>query len=283
MAHHYCQFASADYAATKESLGFPLNAGARECAESVRFCAWQRRRVMKRDRKGRLFLCFAFLTSVTWLGSWAVAEKQTVEAGKQVTVTTDSSGNVTVRHEAIVGIVESPDIDIVVKTPPPAPKEETPGIKPPADGKAIWVPGYWRWNSVKSDYEWIPGTYRMAVPEMTWHPGKWVNVGDGHVWQSGYWGPESVTETIVVKEAPPAPQEETKPPLPGPGYVWVPGYWSYENGKFVWQSGAWRNPVGDHMIWIEGKWLKTATGYRYIPGHWDFPPEKRVYATVITK
>ena len=45
------------------------------------------------------------------------------------------------------------------------------------------------------------------------------------------------SETVVVTEAPPAPQTEVIPVAPGPDYVWVGGYWVRQGPRWVWAPG----------------------------------------------
>ncbi len=193
-----------------------------------------------------------------------------VSTGDGITVVKDKDGNVRIIHEALSDTTAEA---IIAPTAPPDPLEETRPPKPAGD--AVWVPGYWSYNKTESEYEWIPGIWRRGLPDYSWHAGEWVKIGDSYVWRNGYWTTESGTETIVVKEAPPALKQEVQSASPGEDYVWVPGYWDYVNGQFVWHDGTWQMPSSAGLVWIPGQWVNTAAGYQYIPGHWDYPVNAR--------
>lgn len=70
--------------------------------------------------------------------------------------------------------------------------------------------------------------------------------------------------------APPAPVSEEQPASPETGDVWVPGYWwwSLSLNRYVWVSGAWRNPPPD-QVWTHGEWVANqAARYVWVPGFW---------------
>jgi len=69
--------------------------------------------------------------------------------------------------------------------------------------------------------------------------------------------------------APPAPVTEEQPPSPEPGNVWVPGYWwwSVPFHRYVWVSGAWRNPPPE-QVWTPGEWVSSGDKYVWVPGFW---------------
>jgi len=192
------------------------------------------------------------------------------------------AGSVTIRHEAIR---DEPEVTrIVVKKAPPEPKQEVIRMETKPDEKAIWVPGYWRWDETSNTYDWVSGSWRRAIPDEEWHPGRWEKTDEGYVWRSGYWGPKSEMKLTIVKEAPPEPKkEDARPDSPGPDYVWVSGYWSHDQNEYVWHPGKWQKPPTEKMIWRSGKWINTTSGYEYIPGHWDYPAETRTYRVSIQK
>lgn len=198
-------------------------------------------------------------------------------ADEKITIKTDSDGKVTIQHDAINDIFDDTYSTITVKKAPPEPRNEEEYIQARPDDKALWLPGYWRWDTATSDYEWISGVWRRPIPNQTWHDGKWISAGDSYVWQRGYWGPEDATKLVHVEKSPPAPREETKGTSPGPGYVWVAGVWTIENEEFVWRPGTWERPATEDMTWVPGAWLKTSTGYELVPGHWDYTVESRTY------
>jgi hypothetical protein len=207
----------------------------------------------------------------------AVVTLSVAWADEKVTITTDSAGKVMVRHDAIVDIRDDTYGTIIVKTAPPELKNEDEFIKVRPDEKAVWIPGYWRWNSSTAAYDWMSGVWRRPIPDQVWHAGKWNSVGDTYVWQSGYWGPEGETKIVYVKEAPPALREETRGAAPSTGDVWIAGDWKYDGAKYVWVPGSWQRPAASDLTWVPGAWLKTSSGHEYIPGHWDYSAETRTY------
>ena len=206
---------------------------------------------------------------------------------QEVTVVKEATKTVSVRHEAVMdsngNVVDS---TIIVKTAPPEPKKEVIRIETRPAENAVWLPGYWQWDASRANYDWVPGTWRRAIPGMTWNAGHWVKVTDGYEWSPGFWTGESsapvakeatTTRTIVVREAPPALKEESRPASPGADLVWVPGNWTSEKGEYVWNSGRWERPVAASMIWTPARWFHTSEGYEFLPGHWDYPVESRAY------
>jgi len=223
--------------------------------------------------------------------SVSTQSSDTAPTKERVTVTKDADGTTHIRHEAISDVPDA-DTSIIVKTAPPEPKHEEVRIETKPAENAVWVPGYWRWNPTRDTYEWVSGTWRRAIPGMAWHPGHWVKFSNGYEWVPGYWGEGSsssgssttvsrettsdgsvtTTKTTMIKEAPPALREETRPASPGADYAWIPGHWDYRDGKYVWTSGRWERPISQGMTWIPGRWIHTADGgYTYISGHWDYP------------
>jgi len=94
-------------------------------------------------------------------------------------------------------------------------------------------------------------------------------------------GSTPVPADYAADIAPPAPVVEDEPPIPEPGNVWVPGYWWWSTPfhRYVWVSGAWRNPPPE-QVWTPGQWV-AASPERYIwaPGFWaarGAPPEAAI-------
>lgn len=200
----------------------------------------------------------------------------------KVTVVKESDADLQIRHEAIYGIDDA-ETAIVVKEVPPEPRQEVVTVETRPAEDFVWVPGYWRWDGDRSTYEWVPGAWRRSVPGLTWHPGHWQKSGDSYVWVAGFWSTEKEpsAEVVVVKEAPPAPREETRPASPGADYAWIPGHWEYKAGQYTWVAGRWERPAGADMVWVPGQWVRQGEGYAYVAGHWDYPEESRT--VVVTR
>jgi hypothetical protein len=74
---------------------------------------------------------------------------------------------------------------------------------------------------------------------------------------------------VVVTQAPPAPQVEVVPMVPGPEYVWLPGYWSIGvGGRWVWIGGHYAIQPRPHAVWVGGHWARRGHGYIWIGGRW---------------
>ena len=206
---------------------------------------------------------------------------QAVPAAPGTTVVKEVTKTTNYRHEALLDSAGNVIDSVVVKTAPPEPRQEIMRIETRPAENAVWVPGYWLWNTDKSDYDWVSGTWRRAIPGMTWNSGHWVKLADGYEWSPGFWtngsGTTTTTQMVVVREAPPALKEETRSASPGPGVVWIPGNWAYEDKTFVWTPGRWERPAAESMIWTSSRWVHTSTGYEYVPGHWDYPAESRTF------
>jgi len=83
-------------------------------------------------------------------------------------------------------------------------------------------------------------------------------------------GPAPVPADYAADVAPPAAVTEEQPASPETGDVWVPGYWwwSVPFHRYVWVSGAWRNPPPD-QAWTPGEWVSSTGGkYVWVPGFW---------------
>jgi hypothetical protein len=75
--------------------------------------------------------------------------------------------------------------------------------------------------------------------------------------------------TIVVTQAPPAPQAENVPARPGSDYVWVAGYWSWRNNRYEWVAGHWAIPPRAGATWVPPRWDPEGGSYRFYEGYWD--------------
>jgi hypothetical protein len=75
-------------------------------------------------------------------------------------------------------------------------------------------------------------------------------------------------DVIIVKEAPPAPREETPPPAPSSNYTWVPGYWTSRDGRQEWVPGRWEMPPRTGASWVAPRWERRSDGWVLIEGYW---------------
>ncbi len=88
-----------------------------------------------------------------------------------------------------------------------------------------------------------------------------------------------VSESITVREKPPAPIEEVPPEVKpeGDNVVWMPGYWGWndEDNKFLWISGFWRD-VPPGRVWVSGYWTEADAGHQWVPGFWSSGKQQEV-------
>jgi len=74
--------------------------------------------------------------------------------------------------------------------------------------------------------------------------------------------------TVVVTQAPPAPQTENPGTQPSSAHVWVPGYWTWQNSQYQWVAGRWAIPPEGNTAWIPPHWEPEGNGYRFYEGYW---------------
>ena len=102
------------------------------------------------------FVGLSVVVAALGLGAAWADEKVTIKSDEKVTIKSDSEGKITIRHDAIEDTYDESYATITVKTAPPEPRNEE-FIKVRPDEKAVWIPGYWRWNTTSSEYQWVSG------------------------------------------------------------------------------------------------------------------------------
>ena len=76
---------------------------------------------------------------------------------------------------------------ILVAEPPPPPSRPSEGIPRRPVPDAIWVGGYWVYNS-NDRYEWAPGRWEIPPYGCTaFVPPHWARQGNGYIYMHGYW------------------------------------------------------------------------------------------------
>jgi hypothetical protein len=63
----------------------------------------------------------------------------------------------------------------------------------------------------------------------------------------------ATAQTVIVREAPPAPRDEAVPHARH-GYVWAPGHWEYRHHRYT---------------WVRGNWMRERHGYNYRAPTWE--------------
>lgn len=75
--------------------------------------------------------------------------------------------------------------------------------------------------------------------------------------------------TIVVTQAPPAPQTEMVTARPSSDHVWVGGYWTWRNNRYEWIPGHWVIPPRSGATWVPPRWEAEGGAYRFYEGRWE--------------
>lgn len=75
--------------------------------------------------------------------------------------------------------------------------------------------------------------------------------------------------TLVVTQAPPAPQQEIVSARPSSDHVWVGGYWTWRNNRYEWVAGHWAVPPHSGATWIPPRWVPEGSAYRFYEGYWE--------------
>ena len=75
--------------------------------------------------------------------------------------------------------------------------------------------------------------------------------------------------TIVVTQAPPAPQQEMVTARPSSDHVWVGGYWTWRNNRYEWVPGHWVVPPRSGATWVPPRWETEGGAYRFYEGRWE--------------
>jgi hypothetical protein len=190
-------------------------------------------------------------------------------------------------HEAFAApVVHDPKASPPVAKQPPDPIQEMPPDQKPTGQNVQWIPGYWAWDTTRSDYLWVSGVWREPPPGTQWVPGYWHGVDGGFQWVPGSWMPASTgqlqgtgqpaAQSQATYLPPPPGSLETGPnsPQPGPNTAWTPGYWSWQGGGYAWRPGFWA-AVQPNWIWMPAHYVWTPSGYLFVPGYWDLPVANR--------
>jgi len=164
---------------------------------------------------------------------------------------------------------------IVAPIEPPANIVENPPEQRPSGSQFVWVPGYWAWDSDRTNYIWISGCWRAVPPNKCWVPGYWSQTTAGWEWIAGFWAPVANSQQIEYLPAPPA-MDDTQPPGPPPivNDIWTPPCWYWYQGQYVRRSGYWLTARED-WIWMPSHYAWTPRGCVFVAGYWDYPLRSR--------
>lgn len=73
--------------------------------------------------------------------------------------------------------------EVVVRSPPPAEREEVVTAAPSPEH--LWIKGNWHWSG--REYVWTPGRWEIRRAGAVWQAGRWRESGGGWVWVEGRW------------------------------------------------------------------------------------------------
>lgn len=156
---------------------------------------------------------------------------------------------------------------------PPAPIVEVIPDQKPEGNHVIWIPGYWSWDTDRSDFIWVSGCWRAVPPNHSWVPGYWAQVRGGYQWIAGFWTTAD-TEEIEYLPAPPATLEEGPQGAGSPDNIWIPGCWERHDGRYVWRPGFWEQGR-PNWVWEPAHYVSTPRGCVFVDGYWDYPLHHR--------
>jgi hypothetical protein len=133
------------------------------------------------------------------------------------------------------------DVNLKQAPPPPALRIENPGPAPSVHH--VWMNGFYRYDTVRVSYVWVPG----------------------------FWQDRNVVATI----APPPPRREIIPPC-ADGYAFVPGFWAYNGRSYVWYGGHFETRrvgyvfSGPRYVFVNGRYEFRNDGWvRHVDEHHD--------------
>ena len=82
-----------------------------------------------------------------------------------------------------------------------------------------------------------------------------------------YWRATPVTETVVVRTAPPPVRYEVRPAAPTQRSFWVPGHWKWTGVQYEWIGGHWETQRAG-WVYVNAHWDKLGGVWRYQQGYW---------------
>lgn len=164
----------------------------------------------------------------------------------------------------------APQAGIVSPQEPPADIVENPAAERPRGSQYVWIPGYWAWDTERTDYVWVSGCWRVPPAGMSWMPGYWNRVPQGWQWVAGFW--IAAPQARQIQYLPQPPQiVDVAPPATTvvAGQIWVPPCYYWRNNAYVFRAGYWLAPQ-DNWVWVPSHYAWTPHGYVFVPGYWDY-------------
>jgi hypothetical protein len=189
-----------------------------------------------------------------------------------------------VSHDALKSdIAGNKAAKIYAPQQPPAPIAERPARGRPS-ARAVWVPGYWDWDTDRGEFAWMGGVWQVPPPGMIWVGGRWARDQRGWYRVAGFWSPRRGARPDAAPASPttapawritgpPADHPpDTSAPAPGPDYFFVAGHFEPDAGELSWKPGFWaRSQPG--WDWVPARWVKRSTGWDFRSGDWAREPQ----------
>jgi hypothetical protein len=177
-------------------------------------------------------------------------------------------------HEAFAQpVIFEAEPAFMITRRPPAPLDEIVPDERPEGNQVLWIPGYWSWDTDRSDFIWVSGCWRAVPPNTSWVPGYWARTERGYQWNAGFWTTADADE-IEYLPAPPATLEEGPQGAGSPDSIWVPGCWVRYQGRYAWRPGFWEQ-ARPNWVWVPSQYVSTPRGWIYVEGYWDYPLDRR--------
>ena len=203
----------------------------------------------------------AFLLS---LPTMTAAEPAPSDAG----ITVEARGPI---HEAYAQpVTATPQPGLIVNKQPPDPIPEEPPEQKPALDNVIWIPGYWAWDTDRSDFLWVSGFWRVPPEGRHWVPAtgtRSMTAGSGSA-ASGC--RRRRQRSPMCRNRPPRwttvpacrPRMTAAPGCPATGSgAPVASFGGPASGSVVRGAGSGRPP----------RTTRTPCGYAYVDGYSDYP------------
>jgi hypothetical protein len=170
-------------------------------------------------------------------------------------------------HEAFISPAKDQEPAHLDKSPPP-PIVERPAVDAPSPS-AVWIAGYWEWDTGRKDFVWVTGTWRVPPPGRFWVNGYWKRDDQGWYRVPGFWSERKTDRLDFRKDGPPADHPDDEPgPSPGPEHFYVPGQYFPDGDGVTWKPGFWAKSQPG-WSWVPAQWVRQPEGWTFQEGYWD--------------
>lgn len=147
---------------------------------------------------------------------------------------------------------------------PPAAAAEAPSRR--THDQAVWVDGYWDYDTSSSRYVWVSGTWRVPPAGRAWVNGSWTRDERGWYRVAGFWT-ASPNSPYRLDGPPGELSGQDRGPRPSPRHLWVAGQYVPKGDTLVWRPGFWsKHQPG--WTWIPDAWLQRPRGWVFQEGFW---------------